>query len=135
MSQIWAIGMKEVTKSIAREVELQHLRERHEAYRREREETGRPPKISVNFKNIDKLGRIYLDSPGTLGDLHDQGVDLIDGLTLIVCDQGAEIEGVVEYSEKDAYYVAVVNWDGINVERDLCQQSRFVYRSLNYRKS
>jgi hypothetical protein len=31
--QVWAIGMKEVIKSIAREVELQHLRERHETYR------------------------------------------------------------------------------------------------------
>jgi hypothetical protein len=57
--------------------------------------------------------------------LYDQGVDLIDGMMLIVCDQGVEIEGVVEYSEKDAYYVAVVNWDGVNVNRDFPEQHRF----------
>lgn len=135
VSQVWAIGTKEVTKSITREAELQNLRERHETYRREREENGKTPKISVDFKNIDNQGHIYLNNPCTLGDLYDQGVDLIDGMTLIACDQGAEIEGVVQYSEKDAYHVAVVNWDDVNVERDLCEQHRFFHRSPNHKRS
>lgn len=113
MFQAWAIGMKELSKSIAREAELQHLRERHETYRREREENGRHPKISVNFKDIDNQGRIYLNNPCTLGDLYDQGVDLTDSMRLIVCDNEVQTEGVVEYSEKDCYFVAVINWDNL----------------------
>lgn len=69
-----------------------------------------PPKISVNFKNIDVQGRIYLNSPSVLGDLYDQGIELVDGLKLVVHDSGWQTEGIVAYSEKDAYYVAVIDW-------------------------
>jgi hypothetical protein len=72
-----------------------------------------PPKIEVNSKDIDALGRIYLNTPCSLGDLYNQGVDLFEGLELIVHDNGWETIGIVE-STKNGDYVVVINWDKVS---------------------
>ena len=76
-----------------------------------------PAKIEVNFKDTDEHGRIYLNNPCTLGDLYDLGIELFEGQKLIVHDMGFALEGIVEYSEKDAYYVAAVDWAKLPITR------------------
>jgi hypothetical protein len=71
----------------------------------------RHPKIFVDFHNADPEGRIRLNCAGTIADLHDQNIKLSSGLKLVVQNEGVQTEGVVEYSEEEKLWVAVIDWD------------------------
>jgi hypothetical protein len=43
--------------------------------------------------------------------LCDRGVQLVNGLKLIVHNEELETEAIVEYSEEEKLWVAVIDWD------------------------
>jgi hypothetical protein len=69
------------------------------------------PTVSVNILDIDKQGRIFLNNACTAGSLHKQGIELVEGLRLVLDDEGWQTEGVVEYCEKNDAFVAVIDWN------------------------
>ncbi len=72
------------------------------------------PKIFVDFNNNDVLRRIYLNTNGTLNDLNKLGIKLEEGLALLLYDlDGLSSKGIVQFSEADNRWVAVVDWDDL----------------------
>jgi hypothetical protein len=73
------------------------------------------PRIFVDFQNADVSGRVRLNCAGSMRDLMEGRVDLKPGLKLLVySDDGDEFDlqadGVVEYSDDEHCWVAVINW-------------------------
>lgn len=71
------------------------------------------PHISVDFHNADPLGRVRLNTVGTVESLGRLGLRLKDGLPVIVHDDELEADGVVSYSVEEKLWVATINWDTI----------------------
>jgi hypothetical protein len=63
-------------------------------------------KVFVDFNNTDDRGRIRLDTPGTIDDLCDQGIELVEGLELTLYQVDVEMKAVVEYSLEEQQWVA-----------------------------
>ncbi|HIK11094.1 MAG TPA: hypothetical protein IGS52_12625 [Oscillatoriaceae cyanobacterium M33_DOE_052] len=70
-------------------------------------------KILVDFHNADKQGRLRLNCVGTIEDLSRQSVQLQPGHILIVYSEELEADGVVQYSEEENLWVAVIDWQRI----------------------
>ena len=52
-------------------------------------------RIFTDF-NTESLGKVPIDFPASLKDIEKQGVDLIEGLRVLVYDDSFEMEAVVE---------------------------------------
>ena len=73
-----------------------------------------PNKIFADFNNVDKTGRVRLNTKGTLDDLERKQIILETGLVLQLDDDDElSMRGVVEFSETENIWVAVVEWDDI----------------------
>jgi len=81
-----------------------------------------PPKIYADFQNADGRGRIRLNCVGTAQDLARQQVQLRDGLRVELYADDADdagrseelqVSGVVEFSQDEQCWVAVIDWDAI----------------------
>lgn len=80
------------------------------------------PKIYADFQNLDDSNRLILTSQGTLSDLERLGIELCDGLHLIVATDDEDDEGrpcelltdaVVRYDPDGGRWVAAIDWSAL----------------------
>ncbi|WP_199245148.1 hypothetical protein [[Phormidium] sp. ETS-05] len=70
-------------------------------------------KIFVDFHNADQQGRLRLNCVGTIADLSRQSVRLQPGQIITLYSEELEADGVVQYSEEENLWVAVIDWQQI----------------------
>lgn len=72
------------------------------------------PHVTADFNNADALGRVRLNTIGSIESLARSGLKLTDGLAIRVHD-GDELEadGVARFSSEEGIWVAVIDWDAI----------------------
>ena len=83
------------------------------------------PRIYADLRNTDQLGRLRLNGAGTLSDLAAQGVELREGLRLLLYSVDAQadgtnddliVEGTVELDRASGAWVARIDWDALRHE-------------------
>lgn len=82
-------------------------------------EPNEKPRVSVDFQNSDRLGRVRLNTVGTLRDLSTLGIVLREGLKVSLYCMELEGEGTVTYSTEEHLWVAAVNWDGVRERKSV----------------
>jgi hypothetical protein len=82
------------------------------------------PKIFADFHNADAEGRLRLNCIGTIEDLANQSIELQDGQLLTLYSEDLEVDGVVQFSEEEKLWVAVINWERIRQVEDLVVQAQ-----------
>ena len=70
-------------------------------------------RIYADFHNADEQGRLRLNCVGTIEDLARYRVELRDGEKLVLYSEELEVDGVVQYSNVERLWVAVVDWQQI----------------------
>ena len=70
-------------------------------------------RIFADFHNADMKGRLRLNCAGTLTDLACQKTILQDSQRLIFYSEELEIDGIVQYSDEENLWVAVIDWNTI----------------------
>jgi hypothetical protein len=76
------------------------------------------PVISADFNNADALGRVRLNTVGTVEDLGRLGLRLADGLRVTLHDDDLEADAEVVYSADEKIWVAKIDWKAIrNISR------------------
>jgi hypothetical protein len=73
----------------------------------------RTPVISADFNNADALGRVRLNTVGTVEDLGRAGVRLADGLRVTIHDADLEADAEVVFSADEHIWVAKIDWKAI----------------------
>ena len=68
------------------------------------------PVIYADFNNADPRGCLRLNCIGTVEELSRQGVQLREGLQLIVHDEELEADGEAHFSTEEQIWVALINW-------------------------
>ncbi|MEZ2231309.1 hypothetical protein [Microcoleus sp.] len=81
------------------------------------------PRIFADFHNADEQGRLRLNCVGTIEDLSRQNIKLQDGQLLAFYDEELEVDGVVQYSEEENLWVAVIDWKQIKQVEDMLVQA------------
>ena len=81
------------------------------------------PRIFADFHNADEQGRLRLNCIGTIEDLSSQNIKLEDGQLLALYDEELEVEGVVQYSQEESLWVAVIDWKQIRQVEDMLVQA------------
>jgi len=72
------------------------------------------PTVYADFHNADSRGRIRLNCVGTIRNLAEQGITLIEGLPLRLTDEDElEANGVAHFSEEERLWVAVIDGNAI----------------------
>lgn len=71
------------------------------------------PRIFADFHNADQQSRLRLNCIGTTEDLTRQNVELQNGQSLTLYSEELEVDGIVEYSEEESLWVAVIDWNQI----------------------
>jgi hypothetical protein len=71
------------------------------------------PKVYADFHNADTNGRLRLNCLGTINDLSRLHIDLFDGQPLTLYSEELEVEGIVQYSEEEHLWVALIDWDRV----------------------
>lgn len=82
------------------------------------------PSIFVDFHNADEHGRLRLNCIGTIEDLARQQAELVNGQRLKLYGEDLEVDGIVEFSEEEKIWVAVIDWDQIRQVDQLVVQSQ-----------
>ena len=81
------------------------------------------PRVYADFQNLDDENRLRLTCAGTRLDLERQGIELREGMTLILYTDDADVEGqldellaegVVHYNQAEKCWVAEINWREIH---------------------
>jgi hypothetical protein len=80
-------------------------------------------RIFADFHNADKHGRLRLNCIGTIEDLSSQNIKLQNGQLLTIYSEELEVEGVVEYSNEESLWVAVIDWNQIRETEDVAMQA------------
>jgi sporulation protein YlmC with PRC-barrel domain len=81
------------------------------------------PRIFADFHNADEQGRLRLNCVGTIEDLSRLNIKLQDGKLLAFYDEELEVDGVVQYSEEENLWVAVIDWKQIKQVEDMLVQA------------
>ena len=81
------------------------------------------PRIFADFHNADEQGRLRLNCVGTIEDLSRQNIKLEDGQLLALYDEELEVDGVVQYSQEESLWVAVIDWTQIRQVEDMLVQA------------
>lgn len=71
------------------------------------------PRLYADFHNADSRGRVRLNCNGTIRDLAEKRITLLEGLPLTLSDDELEVDGEVHFSEDERLWVAVIDWDAI----------------------
>lgn len=71
------------------------------------------PRIFVDFHNSDAEGRLRLNCIGTIEDLSVQKVKLQNGKLLKLYSEDLEVDGIIEYSQSENLWVAIIDWNEI----------------------
>ena len=83
------------------------------------------PRIHVDLRDTDQQGRLRLNAAGTLSDLAAQGVELREGLRLLLYSVDAQadgtnddlvVEGIVELDRASGTWAARIDWDALRHE-------------------
>lgn len=70
-------------------------------------------RVFADFHNADMKGRLRLNCAGTLTDLACQKIILQDSQHLIFYSEELEVDGIVQYSDEENLWVAVIDWNTI----------------------
>jgi hypothetical protein len=81
------------------------------------------PRIFADFHNADEQGRLRLNCVGTIEDLSRQNIKLEDGKFLALYDEELEVDGMVQYSQEESLWVAVIDWKQIRQVEDMLVQA------------
>jgi hypothetical protein len=71
------------------------------------------PRIEVDFQNADTAGRLRLNTEGSRRDLARLGIELTEGLGLILSDGELEAHGIVVWSADEGSWVAQIDWQAV----------------------
>ncbi len=71
------------------------------------------PKVYADFHNADVKGRLRLNCVGTIEDLSHLHIELRDGQPLRLYSEDLEVYGVVQYSDEEHLWVALIDWDTV----------------------
>ncbi len=69
--------------------------------------------IYADFHNADELGLVRLNTAGTAEDIAILGIELTDGLSLLISDGEVEAEGIVRWSDEEHIWVVEIDWDRV----------------------
>lgn len=75
------------------------------------------PTIYADFNNADPRGCLRLNGIGTIQDLARTGVQLREGLQLVVHDEELEADGEAHFSPEERVWVARINWQKVRSKR------------------
>ena len=78
------------------------------------------PRVFADFHNADAKGRLRLNCVGTVETLSCQKILLQDGQSLFLYSGDLEVDGIVQYSEEENLWVAVIDWDAIPRSHPRC---------------
>lgn len=81
------------------------------------------PRIFADFHNADEKGRLRLNCVGTIEDLNRQNIKLQDGQLLTLYSEDLEVDGVVQYSQEESIWVALLDWKQIREVEDIIVQA------------
>jgi hypothetical protein len=81
-------------------------------------------RIFVDFHNADEHSRLRLNCIGTIEDLARQQTELENGQQLMLYGEDLEIDGIVQFSEEEKIWVAVIDWDQIRQVEQLAIHSQ-----------
>lgn len=81
------------------------------------------PRIFADFHNADEQGRLRLNCVGTIEDLSRQNIKLQDGQSFTLYSEELEVDGVVQYSEEESLWVAVIDWKLLRQVEDMLIQA------------
>lgn len=70
-------------------------------------------RVFADFHNADSKGRLRLNCAGTLADLACQKITLRDSQHLILYSEELEVDGIVQYSDEEGLWVAIIDWNAI----------------------
>jgi hypothetical protein len=79
-------------------------------------------RVFVDFHNADEQGRLRLNAVGSIEDLAHQRVELKAGEPLTLYSEDLEVEGIVEFSEGEKIWVAMIDWNQIREAEALAVQ-------------
>lgn len=82
------------------------------------------PRIFADFHNADPQGRLRLNCNGTKKDLADQNLSLHREQAVVLYSEELEVDGMVQFSEKENLWVAAINWATIK-NRSLREPDQF----------
>ena len=88
------------------------------------------PRVFADFHNADPKGRLRLNCVGTVEDLACQKISLQDGQLLVLYSEDLEVDGVVQYSEEENLWVAVIDWDAIREVTPVVSQTEHQIRDV-----
>ena len=71
------------------------------------------PKIYADLHNADEQGRLRSNCIGTIEDLNRKHIQLHNGQNLTFYSEDLEVDGLIQYSEDDRIWVAVIDWNAI----------------------
>ena len=80
------------------------------------------PRVYADFQNLDDENRLRLTCAGTRRDLERHGIQLRDGLALILYTDDADeagqpdellAHGIVQYNESEKCWVAAIDWRAV----------------------
>jgi hypothetical protein len=81
-------------------------------------------RIFIDFHNADEYGRLRLNCIGTIEGLARQQAELENGQRLMLYGEDLEIDGIVQLSEEEKIWVAVIDWDRIRQVEQLAVHSQ-----------
>jgi hypothetical protein len=79
-------------------------------------------RVFVDFHNADAQGRLRLNCIGSIEDLGHQRAGLKNGQSLTLYSEDLEVDGVVEFSEEEKIWVALIDWNQIREVEELVLQ-------------
>ena len=79
-------------------------------------------RVFVDFHNADEQGRLRLNCVGSIEDLAHQRFRLRNGQLLRLYSEDLEVDGVVEFSEGEKIWVAIIDWNQIKEVEELALQ-------------
>src|SRR4051812_46421083 len=71
------------------------------------------PRVFVDFNNSGRMGRVRLNTVGTIQDLNRLGIVLSEGAEIVLRSFELEAEGIVPSSSEEGMWVAAVDWNNI----------------------
>ncbi len=80
------------------------------------------PRVFADFHNADAQGHLRLNCIGTFEDLANQNIELQNGQFLTLYSEDLEMDGVMQYSEDENLWVAIIDWEKIRQVEELVIQ-------------
>ena len=81
-------------------------------------------RVFVDFHNADEQGRLRLNCIGTIEDLARYQTELENGQQLTLYSEDLEVDGVVQFSEDEKVWVAIIDWSQVRQVDQLVAQGQ-----------